>query len=160
MKKRFGKLGLICLALVLGLAVCGIGYAHWSDSVSIETTVTTGTWCDGCSQGFWKNHLDEWGATGCNTTDDFDDTFECDAFDPDVTLLEALKLGGGGLHALGRQAVAALLNAGHPDVDYALTPGEVIDKVQQAIESGEYEATQKELEEYNAHALGGCPLGD
>jgi len=63
MRKRFGKLAFICLALVVGLALCGVGYAHWSDTVSIEGTITTGTWCEGCSHGYWKNHPDDWVAT-------------------------------------------------------------------------------------------------
>jgi hypothetical protein len=34
------------------------------------------------------------------------------------TLLQALELKGGGLNALMRQAVAALLNYAHPDIEY------------------------------------------
>jgi hypothetical protein len=37
-----------------------------------------------------------------------------------------LQQGGGGLNALGRQTVAALLSAAHPDVAYPFTPDEVI----------------------------------
>jgi predicted ribosomally synthesized peptide with SipW-like signal peptide len=163
-KKRFDRLWFICLGLVVALAVSGIGYAHWSQQLTIESTITTGTWCEGCSHGFWKNHEDDWEATGYNTTDDFDitfsdDAFECDAFDPDITLMEALWLKGGGLNALAREAVGALLNAAHPDVDYALTVGEVVDKVQEAIETEDYETAKDELEEHNAKEPGGCPLG-
>lgn len=113
---------------------------------------------EGCSHGFWKKHEDAWKVTGYNTTADFDSTFGCDAFACDKTLMGALGLGGGELSALAREAVAALLNAAHPGVDYPLTPGEVIQKVQQAIVAEVYESTKDELEGHNAHGLGGCPL--
>jgi len=161
MRKGFGKLWLVCLALVLALAVCGVGYAHWGDTLNIEGTLITGEWHCGCSHGFWKTHPDEWGPTGYDPGASFNSTFECDAFDPDITLLAALKLQGEGsvLNALAREAVAALLNVAHPDVDYPLTPGEVIEKVQQAVEGTQYEATKDELAAYNKDSLGGCPLG-
>jgi len=37
------KLALLCLPLVLALALCGAGYAYFTDTVSIEGTVTAGT---------------------------------------------------------------------------------------------------------------------
>jgi len=72
--------------------------------------------------------------------------------------MDALWLKGGGLNALAREAVAALLNVAHPDVDYALTPEEVIAKVQGAVDSGKYKATKNEFEGYNDNSIGGCPL--
>lgn len=162
MRNRFGKLGFIALGLVLALALCGIGYAHWSETLNIEGTVITGEWHCGCSHGFWKTHPDEWEATAYDPGASFNSTFECDAFDPDITLLAALKLQGegGGLNALAREAVAAVLNAAHPEEDYPLTPEEVLTKVQAAVDSDEYEATKDELEAHNNDEFGGCPLGD
>jgi predicted ribosomally synthesized peptide with SipW-like signal peptide len=56
MKRGFGKLGFICcLALLICLAGMGVGYAHWSDTVTIEGTITTGEWDCGGTIGFWKN---------------------------------------------------------------------------------------------------------
>ena len=55
MRKGFGKLGFIALGLVLALALCGIGYAHWSDTLTIKSTITTGEWDSGGTIGFWKN---------------------------------------------------------------------------------------------------------
>jgi len=55
MRKGFGKLGLICFALLICLAGTGVGYAHWSDTLTIGGTVTTGTWDKGGTIGFWKN---------------------------------------------------------------------------------------------------------
>jgi len=66
--------------------------------------------------------------------------------------MQALWLKGGGLNALGRlarEAVAALLNAAHPGVDYSLTVAEVMDKVQEAIGRGDYGTAKDELEAYN-----------
>lgn len=159
-RNRFSRLGVLPIVLLLALCVTGIGYGAWIDTIYIEGTITTGTWFEGCSHGYWKNHEGAWEVTGYNTTADFDGTFDCDAFDCDMTLMQALWLEGGELSALAREAVAALLNAAHPGVDYPLTPEEVIQKVRQAIEAGVYESTKNELEEYNADALWGCPLGN
>lgn len=36
------KIGLLCLALVLALGALGVGFAHWSQTITIDQTVTTG----------------------------------------------------------------------------------------------------------------------
>jgi protocatechuate 3,4-dioxygenase beta subunit len=108
----------------------------------------------GCSHGFWKNHLEEWTAPYSPSTP-FDEVFE-DAF-PGRTLLEVLKQGGGGLNALGREAVAALLNAASPGVSYPLPDSEVIERFN-AVYPGskqEYNQLKDELEADNNL---GCPL--
>ena len=84
----------------------------------------------GCTPGKWKNNTDIWGSTGYAPGDDWDTTFSVDAFNPDLTLLEALKQGGGGLKALARHATAALLNAAHPGIAYPFTVAEVISLLQ------------------------------
>jgi len=93
---------------------------------------------EGCTPGFWKNHLDHWGPTGFSPDDTLYEVFS--AYDPygvwpaillnpelaelaDDTLFEALNYHGGkgllgGARILFRQAVASLLNTAHPDVDY------------------------------------------
>ena len=45
-KKRnpFARAGILCLALVLGLGAMGVGYAHWTDTLTIGGTVSTGEW--------------------------------------------------------------------------------------------------------------------
>ena len=92
---------------------------------------------------------------------DQDDTLE-DVFDvpdslglDDVTLLEALSTGGGGVNALLRHAVAALLNASNPDVDSDFTVAQVIAATNAALASGDYEA-QKNI--FAAANEQGCPL--
>ena len=93
--------------------------------------VTTGG--EGLTPGYWKQtqHFDTWVATGYNPSDSFNTIFGVN--DPDnPTLLQALQTGGGGFDALGRHAVAALLNSAHPNIEYAYTTAQVIAKVQSA----------------------------
>lgn len=47
MKGKFGKVGLLCLAVLLGLGAMGVALAHWQQPVTIKTTVSTGKW-SGC----------------------------------------------------------------------------------------------------------------
>jgi len=107
---------------------------------------------EGCTPGYWKQpqHLDSWDDTPYRPSDDFDTVFGGNYFAPDITLLDALKLKGGGFNALARHAVAGLLNASHPDVEYGLTTAEVI-----ALLEGGTEANKDILEYYNEL---GCPL--
>jgi hypothetical protein len=72
-----------------------------------------------------------------------------------VTLLEALGLNGGGLDALMRHAVAALLSAASPDVAYPLTTAQVIAAYNAAYASGDYETQKNIFDRYNNL---GCPL--
>lgn len=79
----------------------------------------------GCTPGFWKQrrHFRFWHGYSPNTQ--FSAVFE-NAF-PGKTLLQVLSNGGGGLDALGRHTVAALLNAASPDVNYGIaSPAAVI----------------------------------
>lgn len=85
---------------------------------------------EGCTPGYWKNHLEDWPPTGLSPADDFDTTFGVDLFSPDITLQQAVNAKGGGVKKLARHGTAALLSALHPDVDYPLTPAEVIAAVQ------------------------------
>jgi hypothetical protein len=85
--------------------------------------ICTGGGDQGCTPGYWKNHLDSW---TLDPTQDFDTTFGVDFFTADISLLEAVNLGGGHVNKVARHGVAALLNALHPDVNYPLTAQEVI----------------------------------
>lgn len=80
---------------------------------------------DGCTPGYWKqpHHFDSWPAP-YDPTDLFSEHFE-DAF-PGMTLVDVLNNGGGGLNALGRHTVAALLNSASSGVSFELSPAEVI----------------------------------
>ena len=106
---------------------------------------------EGFTPGFWKNHLDAWEATDYSPGDSFEGTFGVDiqGFGVEWTLLDALNKGGGGQYALARHATAAILNASHPGVDYAMTAQDVIDDVYDAFDTGEFEDLKDQLDEYN-----------
>ena len=63
--------------------------------------------------------------------------------------------GGGGLDALGRHTVAALLNAGAGAPAYPLTTAQVIAAFDAAFASGNYETQKNIFARYNEL---GCPL--
>ncbi len=109
---------------------------------------------EGCTPGYWKHHhhFDSWTAPYTPSTL-FGDVFE-NAF-PGKTLLEVLKQGGGGLKALGRHTVAALLNAASGDVDYDLLVGAVISAFNDVFPGGDYETLKDHFEGFNEQ---GCPL--
>jgi len=92
----------------------------------------------GCTPGYWKNHLGAWPATGYATGQTLESVFDVpNSLGIDnQTLLQALGTGGGGVTALMRAAVAALLNAGHPSVDYPQGAAEIIGSVNTALASG------------------------
>lgn len=109
---------------------------------------------EGCTPGYWRqpHHFDNWTAPYAPDTP-FASVFD-DAF-PGETLLDAVWLRGGGLNALGRHAVAALLNAASPDVDYGMTTDDVISAFNAAFASGDYEAQKDAFEGLNES---GCDL--
>jgi hypothetical protein len=111
---------------------------------------------EGCTPGYWRQeqHFDSWPAPYTPGTL-FSDVFE-DAF-PGLTLLDVVDLGGGGLNALGRHTVAALLNGASPDVNYPFTDAEVIDLFNDVFPGSDedYEALKDIFEAANE---AGCPL--
>ncbi len=109
---------------------------------------------EGCTPGYWKQeqHLDSWTAPYTPTTL-FNDVF-ADAF-PGMTLMQVLKSEAGGLNALGRHAVAALLSAASPEVDYPMSVADVIGAFDAAFASGDYETLKNRLDVLNNQS---CPL--
>ncbi len=110
---------------------------------------------EGCTPGYWKqeHHFDSW--VGYSPNQLFSSVFE-DAF-PGMTLLDVLWQGGGGLKALGRHTVAALLNASSGGVDYEFTTAEVIqafNNTYPAVGAG-YEIQKNIFAQENER---GCPL--
>lgn len=110
---------------------------------------------EGCTPGYWKqaHHFGSWTAPYTPSTL-FSAVFE-NAF-PGKTLLQVLETGGGGLEALGRHTVAALLNAASPGVSSDLTVSQVIAKFNAVFPGGNYEALKNEFAGFNEQ---GCPLG-
>jgi hypothetical protein len=126
-------------------------------NVPFETT-TGGN--EGCTPGYWKQsqHFDSW--TFYTTDQSFNAVFGGTYFTPDITLLQALGLNGGGINALARHSVAALLNATNGEVDY---PDEdtasIIADFQAAVAggAGTIESQKNTFDTWN-NGVGGCPL--
>lgn len=111
---------------------------------------------EGCTPGYWKQdqHFDSWTAPFTPSTL-FSAVFE-NAF-PGMTLLQVLEQGGGGLDALGRHTVAALLNAASPNVDFDLTTAQVISMFN-ATFPGTKAAYETRTDQFAALNELGCPL--
>ena len=133
-----------------------------SDSVVVKPKPPKGG--EGCTPGYWKQdqHFDSW--VEFEPGDFFEAVFGVEDVTvraggrstiDNPTLLEALNATGGGVNALARHAVAALLNASNPDVESDFTVAEVIALVQEAFESGDFETAQRLLAAANEQ---GCPL--
>ena len=107
---------------------------------------------EGCTPGFWRQaqHFQYW--TGFDPSDLYADVFGVDRAG---TLLENVAANGGGANALARHAVAALLNAASPEVDYNLSIAVIIAGVQAAYASGNFESFKDVLEGYNEQ---GCSV--
>jgi hypothetical protein len=120
---------------------------------------------EGCTPGYWKNHAGAFSHSKggqkkpsawqvYSPDDDFDTVFGV-ASSFGGTLIDAAKRGGGGENALGRHAVAALLNSAHSGVSYAFTTAQVIAIVQGAYASGDFTGAKDQLASENEQ---GCPL--
>ncbi len=111
---------------------------------------------EGCTPGYWRqdHHYDSWPLAYTPDTL-FSDVFE-DAF-PGLTLGEVVQMKGGGLNALGRHVVAALLNAGSSDVSYEYRTSTIIEDFNNVFPSTkkEYNSLKHELDALNNE---GCPL--
>ncbi len=109
---------------------------------------------EGCTPGYWKqsHHFDSWSTY--LPTDSYETVFGVDA-SFNKTLLGALGQGGGGEKALGRHAVAALLNAASGGVAYEFSVSEVIAIVQNAYSTRNFERAKNELASENESR---CPL--
>lgn len=109
----------------------------------------------GCTPGYWKQaqHWDSW--INHSTGDAFDDVFTCEDTG-ELTLLEALKKGGGGIYALRRHAVASLLNCeAFPCFDGG-SPLDAVEDYCSSLDSAMSIETQKDEFETNNDQT--CPL--
>lgn len=80
-----------------------------------------------CSPGFWRNHLTHWAATPYSPSDKVNATFGCHLVGSDnVTLAQAIDAPQT-YGTLVFHAIAALLNASHPDIHFGLSVDEVLD---------------------------------
>ncbi|MFV1988746.1 MAG: hypothetical protein ACC682_15850 [Gemmatimonadota bacterium] len=128
-------------------------------TLTFYNSATTQGGGEGCTPGYWKNHTsiknnDAWVGTGLAIGDPYDGTFVVTSTFGG-TLLDALRRGGGREKALGRHATAALLNSLSSGVSYALTSAEVLQIVQAAYGSGDFNDAKNLLAAENEM---GCPL--
>ena len=156
MKRRLGLAIVMLTTMALIIGVVGVATVSASKKKGSE----------GCTPGYWKQsqHFDSWtapydptdlfSATVGVRADASTTTFE-NAF-PGMTLLQVLEQGGGGLAALGRHTVAALLNTASGDVDYAhTTTGFIVDEFNSVFPGGDYEGLKNIYAGFNEL---GCPL--
>jgi len=121
---------------------------------------------EGCTPGYWKNHTDSWPPTGYSPGQSLPSVFAQSAAYPELasaSLLDALDFGGGGgvdgaARILMRAAVAALLDASHPGVDYPRTPVQVISQVNSALASGDRDTMLTVAGGLDRDNNLGCPL--
>lgn len=120
----------------------------------------------GCTPGYWKNHTDSWPPTGYSTSQTVGSVFSEAAHYPSLnsaSLLAALNFGGGSgtsgaAEILLRAAVASLLNAAHPSVDYPRAPAAVIADVNAALASQNRDTMLALAAALDADNNLGCPL--
>jgi hypothetical protein len=112
---------------------------------------------EGCTPGYWRqeHHYGNW--TGYSPSDLFVDVFGRDDF-PGETLGEVVMARGGGINALGRHAVAALLNTANLEVSYGMTTDGVIAAYQAASDAGG-DAIENQKNLFDAMNNAGCELG-
>lgn len=121
---------------------------------------------EGCTPGYWKNHTGSWAAAGLSPGQTTGSVFSGASAFPSLasqTLLQSLQ-GGGGSGTLGaakillRAAVAALLNASHPNVDYPRTTSNIIADVNSALASNNRNTMLDLAGDLDDDNNGGCPL--
>lgn len=116
----------------------------------------------GCTPGYWKNHLSAW--TGYSPSQTVSSVFtSAPSSLGSATLLQALSFRGGSTldearQILLRAAVAALLNASHPDVSYELTEAQVISQVNAALASTDRSTILALASRLDGYNNAGCPL--
>ena len=114
---------------------------------------------DGCTPGYWKNHLGSW--SGYSPSATLTSVFGANALAG--SLLDGLRFGGGpgidgAKQILLRAAVAALLNAAGPNVDYPRTTADVIAAVTSALNSNNRDTMLTLASALDADNNLGCPL--
>jgi hypothetical protein len=109
-----------------------------STEVANETVATLGGTLAGLTPGFWKNHTSLWQqySSSAKLTSIFSGASALGSPYNSETLLDAISAGGGGVTALFRMGVAAVLNASDTRVGYPLTVTQIENAVNKAIGSG------------------------
>jgi hypothetical protein len=128
----------------------------------------------GCTPGFWKNNARNWGANawGCGLSPDMPISYIFWLNEPlvirgngkstitDPTLLEALDANGGGVNAMIRHGIAAILNACSPCVTYAINdPIQIVYMIEDTLNGVPGAYTVDELHYmFAGYNEAGCPV--
>jgi hypothetical protein len=157
-----------CVDLLTDSTHCGsCGNACDTGEVCLDGSCrVSGEGDEGCTPGYWKNHLDSWHETGYLSGRVTSSVFvEASAYPPlgNASLLQTLDFAGGpgvqgAAEILLRAGVAALLNAAHPGVDYFRTAANVIASVDAALASGNRDTILSLAVALDADNNRGCPL--
>ncbi len=122
---------------------------------------------EGCTPGYWKqDHHQPWTGTGLSPSQILSSVFTIPgALSSFASLSLDLALEGGGgpgvsgaAQILFRAAVAALLNAAHPDVDYPLSTSSVISQTNAALASLNRTTILNLAADFDTKNNLGCPL--
>lgn len=122
---------------------------------------------EGCTLGYWKNHIKSWEPTGLSPWDKIKDVFdlpECFSSLGNKKLIHALMFPGGPGAAgkarlLLKQAVAAVLNASHPDVAYGIVDAQtIIDEVNAVLATKDADQILELKDWLDELNNAGCPL--
>jgi len=112
--------------------------------LTLPTGCTVPAGDDGCTPGYWKNHVESWTGTGYSPTQTAASVFSgATAYGLGSTTLLVTLDGGGGKGNVGaakillRAATAAALNAASTGVDYPRTTTQVISAVNAALASND-----------------------
>lgn len=139
----------LALAGVMALGACSSDTP--SEPETSEPEITFSASGEGCAYTFWRTeeNLQLW-------PEDRPPGHSAGEYFPELTYLDVLWLDGDGLNALGREAVAGILNAAHPEILYGVTASQVRGAFMEAAASGEYDSLKNVLEALNHRS---CPLG-
>lgn len=120
---------------------------------------------EGCSHGYWKNHESDWVDYTPSATLGSVFTVPPSLGLSNNNLMQALEFKGGndlvgGAQILLRDAVASLLNASNPDVNYPMTTANIITDVNSALASNDRDTMLNLAKTLNDNNELGCSLPD
>jgi cysteine-rich repeat protein len=137
-----------------------------SSDLTIDFGFCTEAEKEGCTPGYWKNHLFAWDDTAYTPGTLVGAVFDLPinfASLGSATMAEALHWSGGRfpIHKarnLIKHAVAALLNATHPTIGYEWNEGLIILRVNNALASGDKDMMDDLKNTLDYFNNSGCPL--
>ena len=137
------------------------------DNASIEFYNVKRASGEGCTPGYWKvdKHAAAWGPTGYTSGQRVGSVFANSSLYGlnNYTLLQSLSFKGGSDNVgaagiLFRAATAAILNAGHPAIDYYLTAAQIVAQVNAALATNDRQTILLLATELDTANNAGCEL--